>query len=161
MTSRANQPTILLVHGLWHRPGHYTALIDVFRSQGFKVVAPALPSTGGEVQQGLHADAHVVEKAIEGLVAAEEDILIIAHSYGGMVATEALKVHKTRKARAMIGKKGGVLGIAFIAAFVFTAGQTLLGGLGGRLPPFTLVDVSRDGSPVVCVACSYPSAGVC
>ena len=40
------KPVILIVHGAWHRPWHYRALINDFRAKGYTVAAPTLVSSG-------------------------------------------------------------------------------------------------------------------
>ena len=96
--SSSERPTILFVTGLWQQVSHYSAFLDALQTRGFETVQPALPSLDGEREKGMHADAACVSKEVRRLVEEEEKkVLIVAHSQGGMPATEGLKLDTPKR----------------------------------------------------------------
>lgn len=68
---------------------------------------------------------------------------MVAHSYGGIVATEGVQGRFNKATRAQAGQKGGVFRIIYIAAFLVPVGSSLCDPLGGTIPPFIPVDVRK------------------
>jgi pimeloyl-ACP methyl ester carboxylesterase len=93
---------ILLVHGAWADGSSWSKVIPLLEAKGLHVVAVQLPLTS------LSDDAATVQRAI-----ALEDgpILLVAHSYGGAVITEA-------------GNDPKVAGLVYVAAFAPLEGQS-------------------------------------
>ncbi|NHC14210.1 alpha/beta hydrolase [Motilibacter deserti] len=85
---------VVFVHGACVRDGawwwHRTA--EMLQERGVASVAPGLPSCGeagepaGVGGPGLREDVQAVRRA---LLAADEPAVVVAHSYGGIVAAEA------------------------------------------------------------------------
>lgn len=85
----ANAPaTLVLVHGSWHGPWAWEKVVPLLEAQGVKAIAPRLPSMDRtrEERGDLHDDAAVVKQAI---AAAGGPVVVVGHSYGGAVVTEA------------------------------------------------------------------------
>ena len=79
--SRADQrPTIVLVHGDWADGSSWTAEIERLQDKGFTVVAPPNPLRGPATDAPYLAS---FLRTISG------PIVLVAHSYGGFVATNA------------------------------------------------------------------------
>ena len=74
------KPTIGLIHGAWADASSWTGVIERLVREGFSVTAP--PNN----LRGLAADAASVRAYLETL---SGPIVLVAHSYGGMVATNA------------------------------------------------------------------------
>jgi pimeloyl-ACP methyl ester carboxylesterase len=74
------KPTIVLIHGAWADASSWTGVIERLVREGFTVTAP--PNN----LRGLGADAAYVRAYLETLPG---PIVLVAHSYGGMVATNA------------------------------------------------------------------------
>ncbi|OFI38918.1 hypothetical protein BIU82_16565 [Arthrobacter sp. SW1] len=108
--------TLILVHGAWHGSDCWNAV----RSQlsDFEVRTVELPSVG-TVAAGLHADAAVLREAVQGI---DGPVVVVAHSYGGAVASEALAGLQNVKH------------IGYLCAFALDAGESLLGAVGGVAP---------------------------
>ena len=77
-----NKPTIVLIHGAWADASSWTGVIERLGREGFTVTAP--PNN----LRGLGADAAYVRAYLETL---SGPIVLVAHSYGGMVITNAAK----------------------------------------------------------------------
>ncbi|MEU5861860.1 MULTISPECIES: alpha/beta hydrolase [unclassified Nonomuraea] len=78
--------TVMLVHGAWHRPSTWARLEPELHALGYATRTPALPSAGERPTAGMHDDAAVLAGE---LAAVEGPIVLLAHSYGGIPATEA------------------------------------------------------------------------
>src|SRR6202022_463292 len=74
------KPTIVLVHGGWDNSSGWNAVVEKLQDRGFSVIAPANPL------RDLAADSayiHIVLETING------PIVLVGHSYGGAVITNA------------------------------------------------------------------------
>jgi pimeloyl-ACP methyl ester carboxylesterase len=137
-----SKPTVLFVHGSWHTPNHFAPVRKVFEEAGFPTSCPRQPSVCNAPPVGLMEDAQCIRHELVRLIEEEErDLIVVAHSYGGVVATQAVEQRFARKTREKEGKKGGVVRIVYMCAFLLDVGQTLAGAFGGSLPPFIPVDV--------------------
>ncbi len=112
----ANKPNILLVHGAWADGSSWGKLILHLKEAGYHVVATQQPLTS------LTEDAEIVKRACEAL---EGDVLLVGHSYGGAVITEA--AHECPN----------VVGLVYLAAFALDKGESLaiLSASGPVAPP--------------------------
>jgi pimeloyl-ACP methyl ester carboxylesterase len=75
-----SRPTIVLVHGDWADASSWTSVIERLQDKGFNVVAPPNLLRGPAVDAAYLAD---YLKTISG------PIVLVAHSYGGFVITNA------------------------------------------------------------------------
>jgi len=138
-----NKPVILIVHGAWHSPTHYERLLTTLKEGGYTTSCPLLPSFDAPPYIGMLDDAACIKAEINRLVEAKEEVIIVGHSYGAIVATQAWEAHFPRENRLARGLEGGVLGMLLVAGFVLLPGQSLGTALGGGfLPPWSPVDVS-------------------
>ena len=136
-------PTILIIHGSWHQPAHYQILVDAFQSAGYDCICPLLPSFNAPTADiGVKQDSATIRRAIEHLLAQGRELIVLGHSYGGVIMSEALTPGYDIRARSLVGLRGGIIGLLFICAFVLLPGQSLCTALGGELPPFIPQDVS-------------------
>lgn len=71
---------VVLVHGAWHGPWCWEAVARELRVQDIPVTVVDLPFTGFE------DDAAAARRSIE---AAGSDVVVCAHSYGGIVVSQA------------------------------------------------------------------------
>src|SRR4029077_14429978 len=109
MTKASN---VVLVHGAWADGSSWSKVIPLLLDGGLRVTAVQLPL------MSLKDDAATVKRAI-----ALEDgpIILVGHSYGGVVITEA-------------GNDPKVVGLVYIAAFAPDVGQSA-GSLGASVEP--------------------------
>lgn len=146
MASTVN-PTIVLVQGSFQTPGVYRPFAKTIESHGFPVIQPALPSLTGQDEPGfasktLADDAQVVETAVRHVVQDEEKtVIMVLHSYGGLVGTEAVPEELTREKRRQQGLPGGVAHLFYSAAFVLPKGQSIRSAVGDDHPH----EIHRDG----------------
>lgn len=109
--------TILLVHGAWAGAWSWRDTARLLRKQGFDVYAPSM--TG--IAERSHVDPRQVTLSthiadISGLMRYEEleNVLVVGHSYGGMVITGAVDREPQR-----------VAGMVYLDAFLPKSGQSL------------------------------------
>jgi pimeloyl-ACP methyl ester carboxylesterase len=137
----AEQPTILFVPGAWHGPDGFDAVRASLSSRKIPTVALALPSIGAEPpSKGLTDDTVFVQSEIKKLVDEGKRIVVVTHSYGGMVGAGAVKGLEYAE-RQKQGKHGGVIMLVYMAAFVASRGDSLLKMLGGNYLPWMKVQV--------------------
>lgn len=130
------KPTIVLLQGTFQPPGVYHNFAKLIESRGFSVVQPSYPSLTGQDEpdfatKTLADDVQVVETAIKDLVDGEgKTVLVVMHSYGGLVGAEAVPETLTLKSRKERGLPGGVASLFYFAAFVMPMGQSIATAVG-------------------------------
>ena len=76
----AVRPTIVLVHGAWANPGSWAPVIQRLQADGYNVVTPPDPLVG------VQHDAEAIRDVLETI---NGPIVLVGHSYGGAVITNA------------------------------------------------------------------------
>lgn len=112
---------IVLVHGAWADGAGWQAVHDILSERGYTVSIVQNPVTS------LADDVAAVRRV---LLRQDGPALLVAHSYGGVVITEA-------------GDAANVAGLVYVAAFVPDVGESLSSLLEGGAPP--PVQPSADG----------------
>lgn len=96
MSKSKSKPTFVLVHGAWHSPQHFGLLISSLESHGYRAVAPALPSVS-DASHGVPVEDSTRDiEAVRAAIIAElddqgNDVIVVPHSYGGIVAMGAVE----------------------------------------------------------------------
>lgn len=130
------KPTILFVPGAWHFPAGYDAVRELLKPLSYPTEAVALPSIGAEPpNKALSDDMAYTRAAIEKVVEAGKKVVLVTHSYGGVVgscAVEDLGFAQRKSA----GKEGGVINFVYMSAFALPKGASLLDALGGNPLPW-------------------------
>jgi pimeloyl-ACP methyl ester carboxylesterase len=126
MTSSPN--AILIIHGAYFQPSAWEPFITRLADKDFTVECPPLPSCGSSPSQHptgtLQDDVDVVRTAAQKLIDAGYKITVLAHSYGGIVASEAI----TPDIYAVSTPRGaGVTSLILLSAFVIQPGHSLSG----------------------------------
>lgn len=115
-------PTLVLVHGFWGGAAHWSGVILALAKLGHKDLrAVELPLTS------LADDA---ERARKMIAQQPGPVLLVGHSYGGAVITEA-------------GNQPNVTGLVYIAAFAPDAGESP-GGITEQHPPVAAPNLAPD-----------------
>ncbi|TDZ26195.1 hypothetical protein Cob_v001372 [Colletotrichum orbiculare MAFF 240422] len=132
----AAKPTFVLAPGAWHKASCFAPVEKLLAAKGYDVEAVEYPSVGAEPPtKGLAEDAAAVRAALERLTAEEKEIVLVVHSYGGLVGANAVR-GLGFKERAKEGKKGGVILYVYLTAFVVPAGKSVKEMLGGQFLPW-------------------------
>ena len=85
---RLMESTVVLVHGAWHGAWCFDRVMPLLEQAGVPALAVDLPGHGcdGGTFTDLHGDAARVLSVLDGI---EGDAVVLGHSYGGAVITEA------------------------------------------------------------------------
>lgn len=110
----SNKVNIVLVHGAWGDGSHWRKVIPMLKEAGHNVVATQHPLTS------LADDAEATRRLATSL---EGPTILVGHSYGGAVITEAA------------GNCPNVTGLVYIAAFAPNTDENLGSLLGRTTPP--------------------------
>jgi pimeloyl-ACP methyl ester carboxylesterase len=116
---------VVLVHGAWADGSSWSKLIPLLQAKGLNVVA---------VQNPLSSIANDVASTNRIINAQDGPVLLVGHSYGGAVITEA-------------GNNANVAGLVYVAAFAPDVGETL-GGMGQKYstpPGASTIQPIEDG----------------
>jgi pimeloyl-ACP methyl ester carboxylesterase len=100
----ATKPTIVLVHGAWADSGSWNRVVKRLQQKGYPVRVPPNPL------RGLAADSAYIADFINFI---HGPIVLVGHSYGGSVITNAALGDKEVKA------------LVYVDAFIPKEGQTL------------------------------------
>jgi pimeloyl-ACP methyl ester carboxylesterase len=115
--------------------------------RGFPTAPAAYPSSNPPDPDAVSCAgdiAHVRDTAIQPLVETEHrQVVILAHSYGGIVGAGAAKGFDVATRRTQ-GLTGGVIGLVYIAGNIAHANESLLEAVGGQYPPFIKRDTVRS-----------------
>ncbi|HEY9370571.1 alpha/beta hydrolase [Streptomyces sp.] len=106
------KPTVVLVHGGFADASNWNGVIDRLQRNGYPVIASANPL------RGLPTDAAYLSSVLKSV---EGPIVLVGHSYGGAVITNAAAGNSNVKA------------LVYVAAFVPDKGEKL-GELIGKYP---------------------------
>jgi pimeloyl-ACP methyl ester carboxylesterase len=119
--------TIVLVHGAWHGAWCFDPLRDELERQGVQSRAAELTSHGEDGDQlgGLAEDVAIVRDVI---AATEGEVVVLGHSYGGLVITEAVE------------DQPNVSKLLYLAAFLPEEGDSMLTLTGGGRAPWLEFD---------------------
>ena len=129
-TGTGSKPTVVLVHGGWDNSTGWNAVVAKLQERGYDVIAPANPL------RDLASDSAYISSVLDTI---EGSIVLVGHSYGGAVITNAAEGHDNVEA------------LVFIAAFAPDEGESL----------FQLVTMNPGSEigPATLVARPYPLPG--
>src|SRR6478736_1347171 len=114
------KPTIVLVHGAWADGASWNAVSTELQGQGFTVLTPP------NLLHGVAGDAEYVASFLTQRTTGP--VVLVGHSYGGVVITNA-------------GAAGGdVKALVYVDAFIPDVGETTFQILGGSGPAFDVPD---------------------
>ena len=125
------KPTVVLVHGAFAESSSWSGVITRLLGQGFPAIAAAVPL------RGVARDSEHLVSILDGI---SGDIVLVGHSYGGMVISNAA------------AGRDDVKGLVFVGGFAPDAGESAAqlsgryegGSLGETLMSFKLPDGDSD-----------------
>ncbi|CAH0017911.1 unnamed protein product [Clonostachys rhizophaga] len=137
--------SILIIPAASALPLTYRMVVAGVSAHGYDIRALHLPSIG--LPKGprpgkppsMYDDAAYISDQVTELANEGHDILLIAHSYGGAPATEAVNgLSKAERKRE--GKRGGIVGLAYMGCLVPGMGEPASSG-----PWSPLMEIGEDG----------------
>jgi pimeloyl-ACP methyl ester carboxylesterase len=128
------EPTIVLVHGAWADGASWNAVTSDLQGRGFTVLVPP------NLLRGVAGDAAYIASFLAGRTSGP--VVLVGHSYGGFVITNAAT------------GGGDVKALVYVDAFIPAEGETvaqIIAGSGSALDvadPTTVLDIAGyPGSP--------------
>ncbi|MSO59863.1 MAG: alpha/beta fold hydrolase [Ilumatobacteraceae bacterium] len=113
----ASLPHIVLVHGAWHGAWCFSSLQSELDSRGIPSIAIDLPGHGASTAPltDMHGDAQCVVDTL-GVLRSRgiDNVVLVGHSYGGAVITQAASLDHS------------ISHLVYIAAFTPEAGQSVI-----------------------------------
>jgi pimeloyl-ACP methyl ester carboxylesterase len=110
------RPTVVLVHGAFADSSSWNGVVSRLLAHGYPAIAVAVPL------RGVKSDAAYVSDVLRSI---KGPVVLVGHSYGGMVITEAAVGNKHIKS------------LVYVAAFAPEKGESAA-KLSGRFPGSTL-----------------------
>jgi pimeloyl-ACP methyl ester carboxylesterase len=134
--------TVVLVHGAWHGAWCWERVVPGLADRGVEVTAIDLPGHGDDPGSltDLHGDAQRVREVLD---AGTGPVLLVGHSYGGAVISEA-------------GGHDRVRELVFLAALPLDADETCLSA--ATSDPATAA-ISHEGRPTLGAALAVADDG--
>ncbi|KAJ7793711.1 Alpha/Beta hydrolase protein [Mycena olivaceomarginata] len=128
--ANASKPTIIIIPGSFSLLYTYDAVTAELVAHGYPVEGIELETVGRrDKAPGLYDDAAKVAALASRLADEGKDVVLVPHSYGGLVACEASK-GLAKSVREKEGKQGGIVRIVFVTAVVGKEGQGLTDVMG-------------------------------
>ncbi len=122
--------TVVLVHGAWHGAWCFDRVVPLLRDAGIEAVAVDLPGHGDDPGPlGEYADD--VARVVSTLDAVDGDAVLLGHSYGGSVITQA-------------GAHPSVRRLVYLCAFALADGESCATAAAGEPG---VERISHDGRP--------------
>ncbi len=104
----------VLIHGGWHAAWCWVRVAALLEKRGHRIIAPDLPAHGADATT-LTARPYemYVRKVCEVLDALEDRAILVGHSSGGMIVTEAARQRRER-----------IKSLVYLSAFLLSPGKT-------------------------------------
>lgn len=120
----AGRPTLLLVHGAWHRPSSWSKLQDALAVRGYRTDTVALPSAGVEPTPtaGMYDDAAVIRRKVDAM---DGPVVVLSHSYGGVPVTQG------------VAGADNVTGLIYLSAYLLDQGESMFSFHDAAVPART------------------------
>ncbi|MFE2989083.1 alpha/beta hydrolase [Streptomyces sp. NPDC059262] len=120
----ADKPTVVLVHGFWGGAAHWAKVVVELRNRGFGSLHA--------VDNPLTSLADDAERTRKMVAQVDGPVLLVGHSYGGAVITEA-------------GDLPNVTGLVYVAAFAPDAGESP-GQISQERAPAAIENLAPDSA---------------
>lgn len=132
----------VLVHGAWHGGWCWDQVTPLLERDGHSVAAPDLPGHGDDRTPAAEVTLPAyVDRVCEALASVDEPAVLVGHSMGGIVISQAAEQCPER-----------VKTLVYLAAFLLPDGQTVGDVMGGNegsmLPPFVVRGPEQGTSTV-------------
>jgi len=102
-TRETEKPTIVLIHGAFADGSSWNKVIPILQKEGYKTIAVQNPMTS------LGDDVAFTERALAEVTG---KVILVGHSYGGVVITQA-------------GNSGKVTALVYVSAYAPDEGQSI------------------------------------
>jgi pimeloyl-ACP methyl ester carboxylesterase len=160
----SNPPTLLFIPGAWHKPTCYGKIVKLLQEQHkLKCISITLPTTNGNPAATFKDDLDTARAAISNETTHDRDVVVIAHSYGGMVGNSAIKgfaksvasssspipTSTSTGAQPEDPNIGHVIGLILIASGFTLTGMTFMDPFFNQPPPAWRVNTSTGYADLI------------
>ncbi len=148
--------TVVLVAGAWYPGDSYQKVAALLEPRQYECVCVGLPSALSNPAATFLDDITAVRTAITAATTRGRDVVVVAHSYGGLPghsASKGLTPPSPDDADASSSSSDGhVIGFVLLASGFTVTGLSFLDGAGGQPPPTWRKDIESGfavitGSP--------------
>ena len=149
-----SKPAIVLVHGGWHVPQHYEVLLSRLSHQGFEVHYPILATCDEAIilTASMYDDAQIIRTHVIDLTDRGHEIILLLHSYGGVVGTEAA-AGLSQTERAAKDLSGGITHLIYMSGYMLQVGESVA---SASIPRPVPEPVERDETAGTTFPCESP-----
>jgi len=125
--------TVVIVPGSFCPASLYDEVVKALNQHGIDNVVVNTPSVGRRATgpATMTDDAKAIAEVTGKLKQSGKKVVLVAHSYGGVPATESL-----RNTKAEEGGDAGVVKMVYLSALAPPVGMSTVDAMGGQLPPF-------------------------
>jgi pimeloyl-ACP methyl ester carboxylesterase len=138
-----SSPVVVLIPGSFSVAAMYYPILDKLQASGVESYVTTLPSASRnppESPASLADDIDAISNTVRTIVDQGKEVVLLAHSYGGMVAS-GLPLELSQTHRRKNAQDGGVISIIFLAAIVLPVGRSVIDDQG--MPPSRIVLVDE------------------
>lgn len=131
-------PTLIFVHGGWHSPSFFDKITPPLEWRGYKCLTPQLLNSPAPDDSALppssnEPDIQMVRKLILAETSAGNNVVLLGHSSGGVIACSAVKGFTSERNESRqqlqypeVAKgAGSVLGLILISAFIIPSNTSI------------------------------------
>lgn len=147
-------PTLVFIPGSWHKPTCYNEVTKLLQNQHkLKCISITLPSTTGNPTATFKDDLDAAREAILAETIHGRNVVIVAHSYGGMVGNSAIKgltqPQDVAESQNQTSTTGYVTGLILIASGFTLTGLSFMDPFFGHPPPSWRVNIETGYAELV------------
>ncbi|EHK22132.1 uncharacterized protein TRIVIDRAFT_29562 [Trichoderma virens Gv29-8] len=124
------KPQVFIIPGAYHPGSVMNLFIKSLKAAGFSAETTTNPSAGtaGATTQ---EDIANVRALLTPHIAEGKDIVVVAHSYGGVIASGVI-AGLDKRGREAQGLRGGIVGVICLAALLNAPGLSIFEMMGGK-----------------------------
>ena len=83
----------------------------------------------------MYDDAAIIRAELDKFIVVEnKEVIVILHSYGGVIGTQAVHASLSRRNRKAAGLLGGVISLVYMTAYLLPVGEALVKAVSGTVP---------------------------
>jgi hypothetical protein len=158
----SSKPAIVIVPGSFAPPELYNGVAEPLRTKGYELSIANLKTVGKKPGPlpTIYDDAAAIAEEVTKFADEGKDVVIIAHSYGGIPTSEAVK-GLTKAQREKEGKKGGIIRLGYLSCLVPAVGTPAVADNTGNAAAFELIVPDAVSSSSCSYAHNIPTTPSC
>ncbi|RDW75805.1 hypothetical protein BP5796_06626 [Coleophoma crateriformis] len=139
-----SKPVFLLVPGAWHSPDSFSPTTKLLEKAGYEVKGVNLPSVGASPHHTSNEqDVQAIRNALNPILSSGKDVVVVMHSYGGTIGSEALGEYVADLEKGEKPGRGKVVRMVFCTAFCLPMGTSLMKALHMKPLPWFIINVGQ------------------